>query len=325
MTKMIFNKRGLWLALSFVMLAQSAGAAIACLDVFSKPILNQTEAEIAMDPEAGLRSILELDGKGIRDWRTGRKVRKLKLDKDMSSLSVDQLVDSLFKARYGEPNRYRDILKDPEARFKARVWRLMQKEMAANGLRRYFVDREQFLAKDKIIPRIKALLNSNALETFVSVSSIFSVTKGAPLLRMPNLTLLEITKSDMEILLVEGIESPKGDAILKKYMPEGQMDFRYSIARQSFNRIAFVVGLALTTAYIWDDQEKAAIENGDKFFDGINQQAGEIERKASLSRNRDDISIEKYEELAGQKWGRALNTEEIVTVCAKHPAARRCG
>ena len=77
MSKLIFNRKSILLALCLVMLAQPVVAAIACLDLFSKPILNQTEAEIAMDPDAGLRSILELDGKGIRDWRTGRKIRKI--------------------------------------------------------------------------------------------------------------------------------------------------------------------------------------------------------------------------------------------------------
>jgi hypothetical protein len=310
------------LAISFLT-EPCAQAALTCGDHFARP-LTETEKSIALDPDAGLRAILEVDTGRVRSWRTQRRLNKIKWEKNLSEGQIHALVDSLFALRYGEPNKYRMILKDPETRFKARLLKITQKEMAANGLLRYFADRNQLLPKDSIITKVKRILRSNEFEGFLAASTIFSIKSGTPIFRMPNLTLLKVSSTEMETLLLKGIESKEGAAIIKGLLPEANIDFRYSIARQTFNRIAFIIGVALITDKIWEDQEATAQENGRIFAEEMSSKLGSMEQKASQMRNRDDIAMDVMLAKFPEVLKRKPTEEDMAQLCVKLPTARRC-
>ncbi len=314
--------------------ATDARAALSCRDNFGRDLL-PLEAKVAANPKAALGELLDLDFKGIRNsflnpldkiraTRAQRRLNKIKLEKSFTKEKIEQIVADLFTARYGDPNKYDMLFKKDKARFQRRLVDLAQQEMAANGLVRYFSDRNLLLAKGNILEKVRGIMKSTEFDVVMSTSSFLSILSGTPILRIPNLNLLRISKVDLEVLLVKGIESKEGNEIVKRLLPKGKRDFRYGIFRRSFNVLAFFIAMGMITEKTWSDQEEEALKNGQEFVDAVSGRADDMNEALEHFRNSDDIQFEEVSKLYTQTKGHAPEGADLEYICSRTKAARAC-
>ncbi|WP_413558773.1 hypothetical protein [Bdellovibrio sp. HCB209] len=233
---------GLRLAMAFLLpLIASVSAQariVACDDVFASAIRDERAPyyDIAMD-RAMTKSVREFS------------------DKDgLSERDIQYLIEKVYNQTEGKATRVSDyIFLTPQERTFNTLTRMVGEKVTHQGIVAVFKEQGILLDESTLISKFRTFNRAPMTNMASAAFATSALLKGRPPILLPEF-FFKIKTEDMTVLLMRGLDSKEGQAIVKKYQ-NSQEAFR---AYELFNRYYTRVALTVVFAVLY--------EKGDDFF-----------------------------------------------------------
>ena len=323
----LFCGFSLLLAIGFTSAEAATAKSIGtCSTLFTKTAI---ESPAVMEsPESPAAALIRASSYGEADASEVRrkflkKIAKLNPDKTYSEADIRRFVVDLFVMKYGSPHGSKYLKLDDENYAQAKLLRALQEEVGARGVIEFYRSRGLLVDRSRLTTVARELWESSLLQHTLAASSLFSLLGHRPFVYLPYDDIYKITPQQFETLFLYGRQSPEGQAQIAEISLMARHQKSDDLNVRLFNRMSFVVSLALISMFVVQEEDAKAKANGDQVLASIAEANAKIEARGRQE-TKEDIHFDVVRQRLAGKLGRNLSPREHQLLCAKIPAPGRC-
>lgn len=293
-----------------------ATAASTCREIFRGNLSSPLEIL------SGALTPTELDRSRAAD-RFVRKLQSIDPEKNFSEADLRQLVLNLQNMKLGKITG-RKYLRLGEAEYlDARLLREMQTEIGTRGLVEFYRDRGLLVDRSRLMTKLRGLMRDQRVNYALTALTLPTLLTHRPFFFLPYDNRFELTPTQFETLLVDGVNSPAGRNVMSQLTRLGKSQQWRDRFVRNFNRVAFVVSVAVIYMYVSEEVDERAKARGDVLIADLAEKAAKIEARGEPD-TKEDIHFDVVQKHLEEKFGRSLDEEEHAMLCVQVPAPGRC-
>lgn len=235
-----------------------------------------------------------------------------------SEWAVREQIRQESHRQHGADIRVRDLfMRDAYEQSKRALQLLVAQELAYQGIQSVKMSPDFQLNLKK---RLSFFMRSRHFEYLSVASSLYFTATHGGLPFLPELRFLKLKPEELNTLILNGVDSPEGQAIVRAKARATRLQSIGELARRAYLIIAMAVAMYIMSDEIDKEDEKAARETFIKLFNHYNQV---LESKQEV-KTKIDLHYELTLTNLENKYQRNLTSSERSELCQIIMSPQHC-